>query len=61
VRIEPKAMDMLVYLAAHEGEVVSRDDLERDVWHGATVGYDAVTGTLIKPRKALDDDARQPR
>jgi len=61
VRVEPKAMDVLVYLAAHEGEVVPRDDLERHVWHGAVVGYDAVTGTVIKLRKALDDDARQPR
>ena len=61
VRIEPKAMDVLVYLAAHEGRVVSREELERDVWHGALVGYDAVTGTVIKLRKALDDDARHPR
>ncbi len=61
VRVEPKAMDVLVYLAAHAGEVVSREDLERDVWHGALVGYDAVTGTVIKLRKALQDDARQPR
>ena len=61
VRIEPKAMDVLVYLAAHEGQVVSREELERNVWHGALVGYDAVTGTIIKLRKALDDDARHPR
>jgi DNA-binding winged helix-turn-helix (wHTH) protein len=61
VRIEPKAMDVLVYLATHEGDVVSREDLERHVWRGAIVGYDAVTGTVIKLRKALDDDARQPR
>ena len=61
VRIEPKAMDVLVYLAAHQGQVVSREELERDVWHGALVGYDAVTGTVIKLRKALDDDARHPR
>ena len=26
-----------------------------------SVGYDAVTGTIIKLRKALDDDPRQPR
>ncbi len=60
VRIEPKAMDVLVYLAAHPGEVVSRQDLERNVWHGALVGYDAVTNTVIKLRKALRDDPRQP-
>ena len=61
VRVEPKAMDVLVYLAAHQGEVVSREELERGVWHGALVGYDAVTSTVIKLRKALGDDARHPR
>jgi TolB-like protein/DNA-binding winged helix-turn-helix (wHTH) protein/Flp pilus assembly protein TadD len=61
VRLEPKAMEVLVYLAARPGEVITREDLERDVWHGALVGYDAVTNTIIKLRKALQDDARQPR
>jgi TolB-like protein/DNA-binding winged helix-turn-helix (wHTH) protein/tetratricopeptide (TPR) repeat protein len=61
LRVEPKAMDVLVYLADREGQVVSREELERDVWRGALVGYDAVTGTVIKLRKALDDDAREPR
>lgn len=61
VHLEPKAMEVLVYLASHPGEVVSRENLESDVWHGALVGYDAVTNTVIKLRKALNDDARQPR
>ena len=61
LRVEPKAMDVLVYLASHQGQVVSREDLERHVWRGALVGYDAVTGTIIKLRKALDDDPWQPR
>ncbi len=60
-KLEPKAMEVLVYLARHQGELVSRDELEREVWHGALVGYDAVTGTIIKLRKALQDSARQPR
>lgn len=59
-RLEPKAMEVLVYLASHPGEVITREDLERDVWHGALVGYDAVTNTVIKLRKALQDNARQP-
>ena len=54
-------MDVLAYLAAHQGQVVSRQGLERHVWRGALVGYDAVTGTIIKLRKALEDDLRQPR
>lgn len=61
VRVEPKAMDVLAYLAEHPGQVVSREELEREVWRGALVGYDAVTGTVIKLRKALEDDAREPR
>lgn len=60
-RLEPKAMEVLVYLASRSGEVVMREELERDVWHGALVGYDAVTNTVIKLRKALQDNARQPR
>lgn len=61
VHLEPKTMEVLVYLAGRPGEVVTRDELERDVWRGALVGYDAVTNTVIKLRKALQDDARQPR
>jgi len=61
VRVEPKVMDVLVYLASRAGEVVSRQDLERDVWRGALVGYDAVTKTVIKLRQALGDESRDPR
>ena len=61
VRLEPKAMEVLVYFASRPGEVVTREELERDVWRGALVGYDAVTNTVIKLRKALGDDARHSR
>jgi adenylate cyclase len=61
VRLEPKVMEVLVYFASRAGEVITRDELERDVWHGALVGYDAVTSTVIKLRKALQDDAKNPR
>ncbi|MGD8925732.1 MAG: winged helix-turn-helix domain-containing protein [Thioalkalispiraceae bacterium] len=60
VRLEPKAMEVLVYLAEHAGQVITREALERDVWQGALVGYDAVTNTVIKLRKALQDDAKNP-
>lgn len=61
VRLEPRAMEVLVYFASRPGEVITREELERDVWHGAMVGYDAVTNTVIKLRKAFGDDARHPR
>lgn len=61
VHLEPRVMEVLVYLASHQGEVVTREELERDVWRGALVGYDAVTATVIKLRRALQDNAKQPR
>ena len=59
-RLEPLAMGFLVYLASRPGEVVSRADLEEHVWRGGLVGYDAVTNTVTKLRKALGDNARDP-
>jgi len=60
VHLEPKVMDVLVYLAAHPGSVITREQLERDVWHGAIISYDSVTATVIKLRKALHDDSKKP-
>lgn len=54
-------MDLLVYLAQRPGSVVSREELEREVWRGLVVGYDALNNTVAKLRKAFDDDPKQPR
>lgn len=61
IRLEPKVMDVLIYLSEHAGQVVSREQLENSVWQGTIVGYDALTSTIIKLRKALRDDSRSPR
>ena len=60
-KIEPKVMEVLCYLAERPGQVVSREELEASVWAGTVVGYDALTSTIIKLRKAFDDDSRKPR
>jgi TolB-like protein/DNA-binding winged helix-turn-helix (wHTH) protein/Flp pilus assembly protein TadD len=60
-RLEPKVMELLEYFAARQGEVVARDELEDKVWHGALVGYDALTATIGKLRKALEDNTKNPR
>ncbi|MDX2477403.1 MAG: winged helix-turn-helix domain-containing protein [Gammaproteobacteria bacterium] len=60
VHIEPKAMELLVYLAQRQGEVVAREDIEKDVWGGTLVSYDSITSTVIKLRKALQDNAKEP-
>ena len=61
VKLEPKAMQVLVYLAENQGKVVSREALEATAWAGMIVGYDAVSGSIIKLRKALGDNSRNPQ
>ncbi|MDX2484907.1 MAG: winged helix-turn-helix domain-containing protein [Pseudodonghicola sp.] len=58
--LEPKSMEVLSYLIAHSGEVVTRDDLHAWVWPDVHVGDDSLTGAIIKIRRALADDARNP-
>lgn len=60
VRLEPKVIEVLVHLATHAGEVVSREDLLAALWPGVVVGDDALTQAIIKLRRALGDDAHQP-
>lgn len=60
IRLEPKVMQVLVYLVGRAGEVVSREELEANVWAGRVVGYDAVANTIIKLRKAFSDNSRDP-
>ncbi len=61
IRIEPKAMRVLALLAAHAGQVVTRETLEDEVWANVIVGPDALTNTVIKLRRALGDEPRNAR
>jgi DNA-binding winged helix-turn-helix (wHTH) protein/TolB-like protein/cytochrome c-type biogenesis protein CcmH/NrfG len=60
VKLEPKAMSVLVHLADRAGQVVSRDALLAAAWPGLVVGDDSLTQVVIKLRKALGDVARKP-
>jgi TolB-like protein/DNA-binding winged helix-turn-helix (wHTH) protein len=60
VRLEPKAVEVLAYLAGRPGEVVPREELLGAVWPGVVVGDDALTQAIIKLRKALGDEAHKP-
>ena len=60
VKIEPKAMAVLLCLANQAGRVVSREVLLSQVWPGVIVGDDSLTQVVIKLRKALGDDPDRP-
>jgi len=61
VPVEPRVMDLLVYLFEHAGEVLPKDQIIRDVWGGAFVTDQALTYAVAELRKALGDDAHAPK
>ncbi|MDH5661274.1 MAG: winged helix-turn-helix domain-containing protein, partial [Gammaproteobacteria bacterium] len=61
IKLEPKVMMVLVCLAQEAGEVISREQLESTVWADRVVGYDSLATTIIKLRKAFEDDSKNPQ
>lgn len=59
--LEPRAFKVLKHLAEHPGKLVTIDELMDQNWGGAIVTPNAVTRVIAGLRKALDDDARNPR
>ena len=61
IRVEPRAMDVLVVLANHAGSTVSRDELIAAVWKHPHVTDEALSRCISILRHALGDDSAQPR
>lgn len=61
VQVEPKLMDVLAFLAANAGEVVSKDDITDAVWTDQFITDSVVTRAIAALRRALADDAHNPR
>jgi len=62
VSLTPRAFDLLLALLAHEGRVVTRQQLLRDVWgHLAAVVTRTVDSHVSELRQKLEDDPAEPR
>lgn len=61
VALRPKPFDTLLYLARRHGHVVTKAELLDRVWQGTVVSESALTRCIKEVRKALCDDASQPR
>jgi len=61
VQVEPKAMEVLVFLAEHPGEVLSREAILQAVWADTHVCNEVLTYCIFELRKALEDDAKNPQ
>ena len=60
IRAEPKAIQVLVYLAEHAEQVVSKEKLISAVWADTFVTDDVLTRCISELRKAFDEDAKNP-
>src|SRR3954454_13200782 len=61
VRLTPKALALLSFMAGRPGEVIPKDELFAAVWPEVAVGDAALVTCIQELRKALGDDARRPR
>ncbi len=61
VRLEPKVMAVLVHLAERAGKVVDKDEVLAEVWPDTVVSEVSLPRVISDLRRALDDDARNPR
>lgn len=59
--IEPKAMQVLEYLARHAGRTIYRDTLFEALWPKQVVTEGALTRVISHLRRCLDDLSKRPR
>lgn len=60
IQLEPKVYDLLLYFCRNADRVLSKDELMEQVWSGTLVTENAISRTLVKVRKALEDDPKTP-
>jgi TolB-like protein/DNA-binding winged helix-turn-helix (wHTH) protein/Tfp pilus assembly protein PilF len=61
IRLEPKVMEVLVCLARHAGEPVSKEDLLQAVWPNTFVTDDVLKRSISELRRVFEDDVRESR
>jgi len=58
--LEPKVMQVLVHLALHPNEVLSKDRLIETIWRDTFVGDDVLIRCISEIRYVFGDDPRSP-
>jgi Tol biopolymer transport system component/DNA-binding winged helix-turn-helix (wHTH) protein len=59
--LEPKSFRLLQFLIENRRRVVTKAEIVSSVWEGAFVTDNAITRAVTQIRKALGDDAKEPR
>jgi|GEM_PF-6833447 len=60
-RLEPKAMAVLMCLARHQDEVVTKEQLKKEVWPNTHVTNHVLVRCISDLRRAFRDDPREPK
>jgi DNA-binding winged helix-turn-helix (wHTH) protein len=60
IGLEPKAMDVLLLLCQHAGDVLSSDNIVSQCWPDTDTGDNPLHKTITQLRKALGDSATNP-
>src|SRR5690349_2199655 len=55
VEVERRALDVLAYLLRHAGEVVTKEELLREVWAGRVTVDKVLPNAIAKLRRALGE------
>ncbi len=58
VHAEPQAIELLTFLIKNRGRVVSREELNENVWKGRTVSDSAISSRIKTTRRLLGDDGQ---
>ncbi|MGL4747369.1 MAG: winged helix-turn-helix domain-containing protein, partial [Shewanella sp.] len=58
-QLEPKAMDVLLFLCQRAGEVVSSDEIVSHCWPGVDTGDNPLHKIINQLRRALGDSATE--
>ena len=61
IQLEPKLMDVLVFLASNTGQVVSKNDITDAVWPDVFITESVITRSIAGLRRAFGDDVKSPR
>ena len=59
--LENRLMQTLVFLAQHQGQVISREQFFDSVWQGLVVNEEALSRAISLLRSALEDNAHKPK
>ncbi len=59
IHLEPKVMEVLCFLALHQDEVVSRNELIDEIWKGTYVTDEVLSRAISVLRSQLGDDRKK--